>query len=103
MIAQLCMDVKNKNTLNATFRVSFVALGLIGFTQKIIDADIIKLSELNQNLRGNIICANFVFGIACLRHSEIISDLLLIQIVIGTQIANTMINHFHHPKTVYLT
>ena len=64
--------------------LSFIAVRVIGFTEKIIDAGIVKAGELDQDLGRDIVGADFVFGIAGLRHAQIVCNLLLTEIVIGT-------------------
>jgi len=75
-----------------------VSFGIIGFAKQIVDADIVKAGKFNEDLSWNIICADFIFGISCLRHAQIIGYLLLIQIVIVSQIANALINHLLSPE-----
>ena len=60
----------------------FIALRVIGFAEQIINAGIVKAGKLDQNLSRDIVGADFVFRVAGLRHAQIISNLLLIQIMI---------------------
>lgn len=76
---------------------------LICFAQEIIDADIIKLSQFDENLRGDVVGTDFILRVACLRHTQVFGNLLLFQVMINAKISDTMIHHFYHPKTVYLT
>ena len=80
-----------------------ISFWIVGFTKQIIDACAVKPRKFNEHLRRNIVCTHFIFGIARLGHTRIVGNLLLIQIVVCAQIADTTIHHFHHPKTVYLT
>ena len=47
----------------------FISIWIVGFAEQIIDADIIKAGKFDEDLSRNIICANFIFGIAGLRHA----------------------------------
>lgn len=55
-----------------------VSLWIVGLAKKIINADIVKAGEPDQNLSWNVICADFIFGISGLRHAQIVGNLLLI-------------------------
>lgn len=45
-----------------------ISFRIIGFAEKIIDADVIEAGEFDENLGWDIICADFIFGISGLRH-----------------------------------
>ena len=50
--------------------VILISFWIIGFTQKIIYARIIKPCKLNEDSGGNVVFPRFVFGISRLGHSE---------------------------------
>jgi len=75
-----------------------ISLWIVGFAEQVVDADVVKAGELDENLRRNIVRSNFILGIAGLRHAQIIGHLLLFQIMIGSQIANTLIHHLSSPE-----
>lgn len=42
---------------------SFVSFWIIGLIEQIVDADVIEICELDENVRRNIVFAGFVFAV----------------------------------------
>ena len=46
-----------------------VSLGIVGFTEQVIDADAIEAGKLDEDLSWDIVCTHLIFGISRLRHT----------------------------------
>jgi len=46
-----------------------ISFWIVGFTEQIIDAGVVKAGELDENFCRNIMGTDFIFGITCLRHA----------------------------------
>lgn len=42
---------------------SFVSFWIIGLIEQIVDADVIEICKLDENVRRNVIFAGFVFAV----------------------------------------
>lgn len=42
---------------------SFVSFRIIGLIEQIVDADVIEICKLDENVRRNVIFAGFVFAV----------------------------------------
>ena len=76
----------------------FITLWVVGFAENIVDTDIVESGKFDEDLSWNIICANFIFGISGLGHTQIVCKLFLTQIMICPKIPDTSINHPSSPK-----
>ena len=65
-----------------------ISFWIVGFTEQIIDAGVVKAGELNQKLEGDGALAGLVIGIGWLRDVKMLSDFCLRIIVVFAQIAN---------------
>lgn len=45
---------------------SFVSFRIIGLIEQIVDADVIEICKLDENVRRNIVFAGFVFAVTSL-------------------------------------
>ena len=76
----------------ARFFYSSVTIGVVGFAQEVVDADLIEAGKFDENGGGNVVFARFVFGIARLGHHQHFRHLRLIQVPIFPQIPNPRIH-----------
>ena len=70
-----------------------IASWVIGFSQQIIDAGVVKARQADEDGGGNVVLARFVFGIARLRHAQHVGYLGLIEVFIFAQIADALVFH----------
>lgn len=69
--------------------VLFVSLGIVGFAEKVVDADVIKAGNLNEDFNGRCTLAGFIVRIRCLRDVKMICQMGLSIVMIFAKIADT--------------
>ena len=66
-----------------------ISCGNIGFTEEIVDAGVVEARELDEDCGGNVIFAGFILGVTGLRHAEDGCYLLLCQIAVLSEVADS--------------
>jgi len=46
-----------------------ISLWIVGFTEQVVDADIVESGKFDKNLSWNVVCTYLIFRISGLRHA----------------------------------
>ena len=77
----------------------FVSISFLIYSAKeIIRSCFVEISKFEQNSGGNIVFTGFIFGITGLGHSQHLGNLLLGQIMIFPQIADSTVHRITSPQ-----
>lgn len=63
-----------------------IALGVVGFSEKIINGGVVQAGEQNENVGGKIVIAGFVLAVARLGYVKVLRNIGLCEVKVFTEI-----------------